>query len=380
MQKDYTFIPDPVKDLGYKKQTKQTDFGVMEDSVFKRFQGGETMALKTLKDWIWEQDKLRTYKDTRNGLLGNNYSSKFSPWLALGCLSPRMIYSECKKYESCRAKNKSTYWLVFELMWRDFFTFQAIKRGNDIFKIHGPIGSHNGFYNRDWPGTKLDLDKWRTGQTGWPFIDANMREMNETGFMSNRGRQNVASFLALELRVDWRQGAEYFETHLLDHDVASNYGNWCAAAGLFGGRVNRFNIIKQAKDYDKNGDYVRRWIPELKKVPTSKIHEPWKMNNYEMTTSNCIIGKDYPHPVESKFVPINNNGAGRTGNKDRTNHWTKTKPKVAPFVEGNGKRRRIQTSMKKFYSTRNNQHRSRKKSFQQNWMNKVMGTEERRRY
>ena len=94
-------------------------------------------------------------------------------------------------------------------------------------------------YQHSWPGTAADLARWKSGTTGWPLVDANMRELAATGFMSNRGRQNVASFLVLELGVDWRAGAEWFEGLLLDHDPSSNYGNWCAAAGLFQGRLNR---------------------------------------------------------------------------------------------------------------------------------------------
>jgi deoxyribodipyrimidine photo-lyase len=98
---------------------------------------------------------------------------------------------------------------------------------------------------------------------------------SSAGWMSNRGRQNVASYLALDLGLDWRRGAALFEHLLLDYDVASNWGNWVAAAGLTGGRVNHFNITKQSKDYDPQGDYMRHWLPELSNVPTARIHEPW---------------------------------------------------------------------------------------------------------
>ena len=104
-----------------------------------------------------------------------------------------------------------------------------------------------------------------------PLVDANMRELAATGWMSNRGRQNVASYLILDLGIDWRRGAEHFETLLLDYDTASNWGNWVAAAGLTGGRLNKFNITKQSRDYDANGDYLRAWIPELADVPTEYV-------------------------------------------------------------------------------------------------------------
>lgn len=116
--------------------------------------------------------------------------------------------------------------------------------------------------------------------------------------MSNRGRQNVASYLTLDLQQDWRIGADYFESLLLDYDVSSNYGNWNAAAGLTGGRVNRFNITKQSHDYDRKGDYIRMWIPELQRIPAPLIFEPWKLSIDEQHRYEVVLGRDYPLPVE----------------------------------------------------------------------------------
>mmetsp|Transcript_15137 Transcript_15137/g.23033 ORF Transcript_15137/g.23033 Transcript_15137/m.23033 type:complete len:402 (+) Transcript_15137:3-1208(+) len=124
-----------------------------------------------------------------------------------------------------------------------------------------------------------------------------MRELAATGFMSNRGRQNVCSFLAIDMNTDWRYGADYFESELLDYDVYSNWGNWCAGAGMTGGRLNRFNIVKQSKDYDQHGEYVKHWIPELKNVPTQYVHEPWKLSNEQQTDFGVRLGVDYPNPL-----------------------------------------------------------------------------------
>merc|ERR1719486_211604 len=111
-----------------------------------------------------------------------------------------------------------------------------------------------------WKGSMDALEKWKEGRTKDPLVDANMRELKETGFMSNRGRQNVASYLIFDLGVDWRYGAAHFEEHLLDHDPCSNWGNWIAAAGLTGQRVNKFNTKKQLNDYDPNREYVDHWL------------------------------------------------------------------------------------------------------------------------
>jgi deoxyribodipyrimidine photo-lyase len=281
------------------------------------FVGGESVALARLQGWMWDRDCLKEYFNTRNGMIGADYSTKFSPWLALGCLSPRFIAAECKRYETERITNKSTYWVVFELLWRDYFRFFAWKNGNKIFYEWG-LSGQNG--RPAWVKDQEQLQAWVQGKTGMPLVDANMRELAATGFMSNRGRQNVASYLVLDLGIDWRYGAAYFEYTLLDHDVTSNWGNWIAAAGLSSGRVNKFNIPKQSKDYDRDGSYVRHWLPELKAVPLPCVHSPQQMNKAQMERAGCIIGEDYPYPLVSKAKPSHardgENQRGKYGAKD----------------------------------------------------------------
>merc|ERR1711977_139110 len=164
-----------------------------------------------------------------------------------------------------------------------------MKHGNRIFHSGGISETRP-----HWAKNPEALRRWKEGTTGWPLIDANMRELNATGFMSNRGRQNVASFLALDLGLDWRAGADYFESLLVDYDVTSNWGNWVAAAGLTGGRVNKFNIVKQSNDYDKDGKYLRTWIPELEKVHGKKVHEPWTLSRAEREQSGA---DEYPEKI-----------------------------------------------------------------------------------
>ncbi len=258
------------------------------------FKGGETQAWLRLKYYFWESKQLSIYKETRNGLLDGDYSSKFSPWLANGCISPRSIFEELQRYEAEIEKNKSTYWLFFELAWRDYFRFVAMKYESDIFKI-------GGLKRLNLKGKQnLNLfEKWCKGQTGIPWVDANMRELTATGFMSNRGRQNVASFLVKDLGLDWRMGAEYFESLLIDYDPCSNYGNWNYVAGIGRDpRPNRyFNILIQAKHYEPNGEYVKYWCPELKSLPSTYIHQPSKMNEAEQKYVGVRLGKDYPRTI-----------------------------------------------------------------------------------
>jgi len=223
-----------------------------------QFKGGETEANKRLHYYFFESKKVSTYKDTRNGMIGADYSSKFSAWLALGCISPRSIYYELKKFESEYGPNDSTYWLVFELLWRDFFRFMFKKHQSKMFQ---PSGITNEKEIPKAVSEKL-LQNWIDGTTNEDFIDANMLELKLTGFMSNRGRQNVASYFCNNLKLDWRYGAAYFEQQLIDYDECSNWGNWAYIAGVGNDpRENRyFNIEKQAADYDKNRSFRNLWL------------------------------------------------------------------------------------------------------------------------
>lgn len=192
------------------------------------YQGGETAALARVKDYIWDKDLLKVYFDTRNGMIGSDYSTKFSPWLAHGNVSPRYIARECRRYEEARVKNKSTYWVVFELLWRDYCRFFAKKYGNKIFYLEGILGKTSHPNKRPWGMDPKQIQAWKDGMTGYPLVDANMRELAATGFMSNRGRQNVCSFLTIDMNMDWRYGGDYFEETLLDHDVHSNWVMWAS--------------------------------------------------------------------------------------------------------------------------------------------------------
>ncbi|WVZ79070.1 hypothetical protein U9M48_026696 [Paspalum notatum var. saurae] len=235
------------------------------------FTGGESAALARVHEYFWKKDQLKVYKETRNGMLGPDYSTKFSPWLASGSLSPRYICEEVKRYEKQRVANDSTYWVLFELIWRDYFRFLSAKYGNSIFHLGGPRK-----VMLRWNQDQALFESWRDGRTGYPLIDANMRELSATGFMSNRGRQIVCSFLVRDMGIDWRMGAEWFETCLLDYDPASNYGNWTYGAGVGNDpREDRyFSIPKQAKTYDPEGEYVAYWLEELRLLAKERRNFP----------------------------------------------------------------------------------------------------------
>ncbi|MBT8261776.1 MAG: DASH family cryptochrome [Bacteroidia bacterium] len=230
------------------------DFSSDSRSAFP-FQGGETAGLKRIDDYIWESENISKYKETRNGLVGKDYSSKFSAWLANGSLSARMIYWAVRKFEKERIKNSSTYWMIFELIWRDFFKYVSLKHGDSIFHLGGIL-------NKDyhWKNDRAILQNWIHGKTEYDFVNANMKELAATGWMSNRGRQNVASYWAKEKEQDWRVGASYFESMLVDYDVHSNWGNWMYNAGVGNDpRDRKFNIQRQAEMYDKEGSFRKLW-------------------------------------------------------------------------------------------------------------------------
>jgi deoxyribodipyrimidine photo-lyase len=222
------------------------------------FKGGESEALKRLNNYFFETKKLGFYKKTRNGLIGTDYSSKFSPWLANGSISARTIYWNVKKFEKEEIKNQSTYWLIFELIWRDYFKYISIKHGNNIFKIGGILNK-----NYSWSSDRKMIQNWINGETKDDFVNANMIELKKTGWMSNRGRQNVASYFAKELTLDWRIGAAYFESTLLDYDVHSNFGNWMYVSGVGNDpRDRKFNTQLQAERYDPKHLFRNHWLQQ----------------------------------------------------------------------------------------------------------------------
>ncbi|MHA4896289.1 DASH family cryptochrome [Pedobacter sp. PWIIR3] len=239
--------------------------------------GGETAALERLQYYTFKSELLTGYRWSRNKSDGLDYSSKFSPYLALGCISAREIYETVVDYESKVKKNQSTWWLVFELVWRDYFTFKGMRLGTSIFKTKG-------YKNKQitWENDPLKFEKWCSGCTGIPFIDAHMRQLNQTGYMSNRGRVNCASYFTHDLKIDWTWGAAYFEAKLIDYDVSSNWMNWHMQTF----EIWYTNPVHQSNKY-KAQEYIRKWIPELSKRNDIEVLIPWEFDI-----------PDYPKPID----------------------------------------------------------------------------------
>lgn len=218
------------------------------------FSGGESAALRHLGQYF-ESDFPQHYKQTRNGLIGTTYSTKFSPWLASGALSPRQVHEALRAHERRRGANEDTYWIWFELLWRDYFRFLHQQHGSRLYRAAG-------LSQRSAPShDPVAFRHWCEGRTGEPFIDAAMRELAATGYLSNRMRQNVASFLVNDLACDFRAGAAWFESTLIDYDPCSNQGNWLylAGRGTDPREGRRFDPSRQAAMYDPDGAYRGLW-------------------------------------------------------------------------------------------------------------------------
>lgn len=221
----------------------------------RSFIGGEHTGIKHLSDYFHSQLP-ESYLETRNHLKGWNDSTKLSPWLSTGCLSPRTIYEALSAYQLEHGHSKSNQWILYELYWREYFHWYAQTHKNNLHRFSGistrkPLTSY-------YPER---LAKWCEGNTPYPLVNACMKQLTKTGFMSNRGRQIAASCLVNELSVDWRYGAAYFQEMLIDHDIGSNWGNWQYIAGVGsdprGGR--HFNIHKQSAAYDPDNEFTEAW-------------------------------------------------------------------------------------------------------------------------
>ena len=268
-------MPILITDSNFGHVPRLSDFGFsdrdIELSKQSTFKGGEDEALHRLQYYFWESDLISDYKDTCHGMLGTDYSSRFSPWLAQGCISAKTIFHELKKYETQRARNDSTRCFFHELLWRDFFRLIGKKYENLIFQKGGIKQGKN----LQLTDNQDEFKTWSEGRTGYPIVDANMIELNSTGYMSSRGRQIVASFLINDLKVNWIMGAEYFESLLVDYDACSNYGNWNRLAGVGSDTLETrsINVTSQSRRYDPDGSYITHWIPALKALPSDKVHE-----------------------------------------------------------------------------------------------------------
>lgn len=248
--------------------------------------GGETKAQERL-DAFFRND-IHTYHDMNNDMAADT-TSRLSPYLHFGCISPLEIESRLPSSEGAQAWHR-------QLAWREFYHYILLKN---------PSNSKQEFQekyrNLQWRSSDELLSAWQQGMTGYPVVDAAMRQLNKEGWMHNRARLIVGSFLTKDLWLDWRQGEAYFMKMLLDGDQANNNGNWqwIASVGVDPAPVYRrlYNPSSQRDKFDPTGEYVRRYVPELKNVQDKYLSEPWLMPDDVQREAGCIVGIDYPKPV-----------------------------------------------------------------------------------
>ena len=221
-----------------------------------QFIGGEASGIERLRHFLFETHGIARYRETRNALDDPLAYSGLSPWLANGSLSVREVAENITEYEKQHVKNESTYWLWFELLWREYYYWYAMKHRARLFCRDGVQRKkrRGSFYPHRFKA-------WCAGSTEFPLVNAAMNQLRETGYLSNRSRQFVASCLVNELELDWCYGAAWFEEQLVDYDVASNYGNWQYLAGVGADPrgLRHFNLEKQAQQFDPDGEFVQRW-------------------------------------------------------------------------------------------------------------------------
>lgn len=259
------------------------------------FPAGSREAHRRLEDFI--QHDISAYEQGRNRL-DLDSTSTLSPYLRFGMLSIRQAYTAARQAltqaETAPARRGIETW-INELIWREFY---------NAILYHFPFVLQRAFRPAlrgiAWRSAPSDLLAWQTGHTGYPIVDAAMRQLSETGWMHNRGRMIAASFLVKDLLINWQEGERWFMEHLVDGDPAANNGGWQWTAGVGTDAAPYFRIfnpVLQSKKFDPHGTYIRRWVPELANVPMPYVHEPWRMPLEDQKESHCCIGRDYPAPI-----------------------------------------------------------------------------------
>lgn len=216
-------------------------------------------------------------------------TSRLSPHLAHGEISPRQIWDACKDNDYTSRK------FLTEIGWREF-SYSLLFYNPDL----ATQNFNDGYDAMAWDHDDQAFEAWTRGRTGYPFVDAGMRQLWETGWMHNRVRMVVASFLIKHLMIDWRDGEDWFWDTLLEADLASNAASWQWVAGTGADAAPYFRVFNpfgQGEKFDPNGDYVRRWVPELKRLPKKYIHQPWKAPKEVLTDAGIVLGRDYPDPI-----------------------------------------------------------------------------------
>ncbi len=262
------------------------------------FPPGEKAAQRHLREFTQGDDPpIYRYQEDRDRPEVKG-TSRLSPYLHLGMISIRRVFRAAleaiDRAENQHQLQSAETWLE-ELIWREFYL---------AILYHHPQVLEKSFREKlrrmRWRDAPEDLRRWQEGRTGYPLVDAGMRQLSSIHWMHNRVRMVTASFLVKDLLIDWRRGEDWFMKNLVDADLAANNGGWQWAAGTGTDAAPYFRIFNptsQAEKHDPQGTYLRRYVPELRDVPREFIHTPWKMPEQVQSQSGCVIGKDYPRPI-----------------------------------------------------------------------------------
>ncbi len=279
-------LPEPGRDAAAGSLPTLADLGLHQE-VSDPAPGGEAAGRAALNGFL--RGPVMTYRDGHDTLTGESIS-RLSPYLHFGCVSPREIEQRLDQRAGAQAFRR-------QLCWRDFYAHVL---------GHFPANARHEFQDRyrgtiRWSHAQTRFAAWCEGQTGFPVVDAGMRQLRREGWLHNRARLIVGSFLTKDLGIDWRWGERWFMRWLLDGDEASNNGNWqwIASVGVDPAPAFQriFNPTLQMRKFDPDGEYVRRYVPELAAVPADHLFEPWTMPGEIQERVGCRIGTDYPAPI-----------------------------------------------------------------------------------